>query len=137
VRIESFPKAVDVFLDGKAVAFDDTHPTLDVPATGKHRLRFENPACFPEEKDVTGDEIKVHLRWRPARIHIEAPPEAIVLWRGRPVQSGLIEAEVAGEARDITVEVQASAPGSPSRTVRCRGVAGEERSCKIALGEGE
>ena len=134
VRIETFPKAVSLFLDGKPVAFDDAHPTIEVPAIGRHRLTFENPACYPEEKEVTADEVKVRLRWRPARIRFETQPsDAMVVWRGRPVLGGHIEPEVQGPGREIDVQVEANAPGYKPRSARCAGKAGEETPCKIVL----
>ncbi|HJZ86779.1 MAG TPA: protein kinase [Polyangia bacterium] len=134
VRIESFPKAVSLFLDGKSVPFDDAHPILEVPGTGKHKLRFENPACYPDEREITGEVVKVHLRWKPARILIETNVrDPILLVRGRPVRGGIIEAEVTGDSREITIEVEASAPGYEPRRQICRGLANEEKSCHITL----
>jgi serine/threonine-protein kinase len=134
VRIESFPKAVHVELDGRPVPFDDADPQVEVPVGGSHHLRFSNPACYPEEKEVTQDLMKVHLRWKPARIQIESnAPGAIFLVNGRPVSHGLVETPAQGDSRQVVVPVEASAPGHEPRRMNCDGLAGEQRVCRINL----
>ena len=134
------PKAVSVFLDGKALGeYGPQLQHLAVPA-GRHTVRFESPYCFPKDIDVGESEpagrLAARLRWKPARLTVKTDPEsADVLVDGSILRSGQ---QIDVTIPDIsdgkkTVSVKVSAPGFASQTLAVEVRANDQHVQNVAL----
>jgi eukaryotic-like serine/threonine-protein kinase len=134
------PKAVSVFLDGKALG--DYGPLLQhlaVPA-GRHTVRFESPYCFPKDVEVDENEpagrLAARLRWKPARLTVKTEPEsADVLVDGSILRSGQ---QIDVTIPDIsdgkkTVSVKVAAPGFASQTLAVEVRANDQHVQNVVL----
>lgn len=132
VRLEPWPKSVQVSLNGKDLGSYGTDVrTIELPE-GESDVQFENPACYTEHVHIGADadpgEIRVRLRWKPALLMVRSQPpgprEADVVVDGRIVgrTAQVLALPIRSDDGRGTAEVKISAPGhgTVTRTVDVR-----------------
>jgi serine/threonine-protein kinase len=83
VRINTWPKAVKIFVDGREVGWAGIVNRIDL-MPGRHRIRLESPSCHPQEIDLSVPAdgpvapIVARLAWRPGLLVVDNPQNADV-----------------------------------------------------------
>lgn len=127
VRLEPWPKAVQVTHNGRVLGVYGTDVRSVQLASGRNEFLFENPACYSERVTLppgfSPKEVRVRLRWKPALLLVKAsasgdsvPLVADVVVDGKLVgRSGQVVAlPIPGDESSRMLEVQVSAPGHKS-----------------------
>jgi predicted Ser/Thr protein kinase len=145
IVINTFPKDVDIYVDGALVGRYDGSPVRVSP--GPHRFAFRSACCVEEwraigETDTLIDEGRlVRLRWRSARVTLRTmPPRTDIQWStggrhgyvrgGQPVTLPFPEESQTGQ---MDVRFLISAPGYVSRELHLQVAAGATVEQPITL----
>jgi serine/threonine-protein kinase len=136
------PYAQRALLDGVEVASGAQQVVFTLAPGRAHRIQIEHPCCEPFVREFGRDEplpptvdLRVPLQPRPARLRVEAEPQARVLVDGRPIgtagQSQRQPFAVAVPANgptpyEGTAIIRIEAPGRPAHVTQARLRAGAE-----------
>jgi hypothetical protein len=145
IVINTFPKDVDIYVDGAFVGRYDGSPIRVSP--GPHRFAFRSACCVetwrtigPTDTLIDGGQL-VRLHWRSARVTLRTmPPKADIKWStgqrsgyvhgGQPITLPFPEESQTGQ---MDVSFLISAPGYLSRELRLQVAAGATREEPITL----
>ncbi len=127
VRLEPWPKAVQVTHNGRLLGVYGTDVRAAQLTAGRNEFLFENPACYSERVQlppgVFPTEVRVRLRWKPALLLVRAsqssdgsPLAADVVVDGKLVgRSGhVVAVPIVGDESSRSLDVQVSASGHKS-----------------------
>jgi hypothetical protein len=124
VRINTWPKAVKILVDGNEVGWAGIVDRLEL-LPGKHLVRLESPSCHPQELEVPVPAdgpvapIVARLAWKPALLEVENPQNADVavdgVYKGTSERTlrepVLVHIDKANPLGRIKVHVRVSKPG--------------------------
>src|SRR5207245_1413845 len=97
IEIAPIPPNVHVFIDGedKGMLSDGKYEVTE----GAHKVLLQNPACFdlPTSVDPSAQQkYLLHLKWKPAKLTINATPENADIEIGGTVGAS-------GQANNVTI----------------------------------